>query len=444
MASKKEKPPLSVTHPELAKEADGWDPKLITHGSNRKVMWRCSRDHNWFESPNKRAGRGFGCPFCSGNRVLVGFNDLSTTHSALSREAFGWDPSTLSQGSNKRVSWKCSEGHTWMSPVARRAGTQKSACPYCSGQKVLTGLNDLQTRFPEIALQAFGWDPSSISSGSNKKMEWKCPLGHHWVASIYSRTSMGTGCAVCNNLKISVGYNDLLTTHPRIALQADGWNPQTLVSGTAKRMPWICQRGHKWKSSVNHRTERNQGCPYCSNKLLMKGFNDLATTHPDIAKEALECDPTTIKGSLAKNIWWICQDGHQWLATPLNRTKHQSGCPTCTKGGFDPNKDGYLYLLNHKEWGMLQIGITNFPSKRMTTHKKLGWDISEIRGPMEGHLTQQWETAILRMLKAKGADLSNSKIAGKFDGYSEAWSQANFEVKSIKELMGLTEEFEER
>ena len=62
---------------------------------------------------------------------------------------------------------------------------------------------------------------------------------------------------------------------------------------------------------------------------------------------------------------------------------------------------------------------------------------------MDGHLTQQWEPAILRMLKAKGADLSNSKIPGKFDGYSEAWSKNKFPVKSIKELMRLAEEFEE-
>lgn len=61
---------------------------------------------------------------------------------------------------------------------------------------------------------------------------------------------------------------------------------------------------------------------------------------------------------------------------------------------------------------------------------------------MEGHLIQQWEKAILRMLKAKGADLSNSKIAGKFDGYSEAWSKSTFDAKSIKELMRFTEEFE--
>ena len=63
---------------------------------------------------------------------------------------------------------------------------------------------------------------------------------------------------------------------------------------------------------------------------------------------------------------------------------------------------------------------------------------------MDGHLTQQWESAILRMLKARGADLSNAKIAGKFDGYSEAWSKSTFQVKTIKELMRLTEEFEEK
>jgi hypothetical protein len=91
---------------------------------------------------------------------------------------------------------------------------------------------------------------------------------------------------------------------------------------------------------------------------------------------------------------------------------------------------------------MLQVGITNDPEKRLKQHKKLGWEVIENRGPMDGHLTQQWETAILRMLKAKGADLSNIKIAGKFDGYSEAWSKNKFPVKSIKELMRFTEDFE--
>ena len=131
------------------------------------------------------------------------------------------------------------------------------------------------------------------------------------------------------------------------------------------------------------------------------------------------------------------------LAT-LNRTSHNSGCPSCAEYGFIPDKAGYLYFLSHSKWNMYQVGITNSPDKRIGSHNKLGWELLEIRGPMEGHLTQQWETAILRMLKAGGADLSNSKIAGRFDGYSEAWSKSTFPVNSIKELMRLTEEFEEK
>jgi hypothetical protein len=69
--------------------------------------------------------------------------------------------------------------------------------------------------------------------------------------------------------------------------------------------------------------------------------------------------------------------------------------------------------------------------------------IIEVSKKMMGRDALVYETSILQMLKAKGADLSNSKIAGKFDGYSEAWSKSTFPVKSIKELMRLTEEFEE-
>ena len=102
-----------------------------------------------------------------------------------------------------------------------------------------------------------------------------------------------------------------------------------------------------------------------------------------------------------------------------------------------------MYFIEQLDWEMLQIGIINIPDDRLNRHERLGWKTKELRGPMDRHLTQQWETAILRMLKAKGADLSNSKIAGKFDGYSEAWSKNKFPVKSIKEFMRLTEEFEE-
>ena len=51
---------------------------------------------------------------------------------------------------------------------------------------------------------------------------------------------------------------------------------------------------------------------------------------------------------------------------------------------------------------------------------------------MKGYLAQQWETAILCMLKAKSVDLSNEKIVGNFDGYSEAWGKSNCLLNLLK------------
>ena len=447
--TKKVKQPLSVTHPELAKEADGWDPAEFTFGSNKKQKWKCALGHNWLETPNKRSGRGDNCPFCSGKRVLVGFNDLKTTHPNIAKQAYEWDPTTVTKGSNKRLDWICENKHIWTIAVSNRT-SQQSGCPVCSGFRTLAGVNDLQTLFPTIAQEAFGWIPSIVSPGSNKKFKWKCSKGHIWSAIVVSRTSQNTGCPVCANLEIVFGFNDLETLYPNIACDADGWNPRETGIGTDQIKSWKCRFGHKYEASVNKRTKRNQGCPVCANKRVIVGLNDLASTHPELASEAFGWDPTTVnagRGSRksSEKRLWKCKVGHTWKATPASRTNsnHQSGCPSCSIAGFRPDDEGYLYFLEHPGWNMYQIGISNVPKRRIKDHNRIGWNLLELRGPMDGHLTQQWETAILRMLKAKGADLSNEKIAGKFDGYSEAWSKSKFEVYSIRELMQLTEEFED-
>lgn len=45
--------------------------------------------------------------------------------------------------SHRKVWWICSKGHEWQAAVSTRNGGNK--CPYCAGQKVLPGNNDLQT-----------------------------------------------------------------------------------------------------------------------------------------------------------------------------------------------------------------------------------------------------------------------------------------------------------
>jgi hypothetical protein len=506
---------LATTHPELAKQADGWDPTQISSGSSKKMNWLCGSGHSWQATIASRAGtdarQALGCPICSGQKVLTGFNDLATTHPELAKQAVGWDPTKISRGNSEKRSWQCEKGHRWEAVTSSR--THGSGCPKCSGRTAELGESDLATTHPELAREAVGWDPTKFRAGSSsQKLLWRCEFGHEWKVSIAVRTSKKSGCPTCANRIVEVGFNDLATTHPELARQADGWDPSTVTAGRATKLNWVCDKQHRWSATLNNRTSssrktkealcpvctgakllsgfndlatthpeiakqavgwdpslvsagsqeklkwicvrgheflsivgnrtgRNDSCPYCSNSLVLSGFNDLATTHPEIAKQAVGWDPTMYLGGTNKKFKWRCEEGHEWLASANGRTQG-NGCPKCAKYGFNPGNDGWLYLLRHTRWEMLQIGITNSPDSRLKKHGSKGWELLELRGPMNGQLTRDWETSILKMLKTHGADLGPTGIAGRFDGYTESWMEESFPVASLKALMDQVREDE--
>ncbi len=363
---------------------------------------------------------------------------LSITHPELAKEAYGWNPNEFTSGMRQKKSWICKKNHIWEAPIYSRRGGR--GCPVCSNYQTQSGVNDLATLFPKIAEEANGWDPTKANAGSSKKVSWKCSQGHIWEAVIDTRVR-GTDCPYCSGRYAIVGTNDLATLNPELAKQAYGWDPTSLTLKSGQIRNWKCNQGHIWESSPHKRSKN--GCPYCAHQKVLAGFNDLATTHPELSREAYGWDPTAVIAGSHTKLQWKCADNHVWSAILKNRSKG-IGCPTCATTSFDPNAEGWIYLIENDEWLMSKVGITNNPKNRVALHLSRGWQIVDIRGPMEGHLAQQWEAAILQLLAAKGADLSNSKIAGKFDGYSEAWSKSTFEAKSIKELMRLTEEFEEK
>ena len=449
MSTKKEKFPLSVTHPELAKEAVGWDPTTVTAGSNKKKYWRCTNGHEWEALVSNRS-RGRGCKVCSnitnaenklGKKVITR-QLLSKTHPEISAEIVRVEKYALKKiktNSARMFTWSCSLGHEYLNTPNNRSRGQ--ACPYCSGRKVLIGFNDLATTHPLLAAQAYGWDPTTITYGTSKKLLWQCRIGHTWGAIVNLRSSQDTDCPICTGKIALAGFNDLATTHPDIASQANGWDPTQFTFGSSKKMAWKCSEGHRWSAVIQSRTPSFEWKP--SRKL--RPLTILATDDLITSSRIQDVISTIRKFSKISDLDF--QGEVDTSPSPRDSlksilTSRGRGCPTCAISGFDPNSTAWLYFLTHSDWQMFQIGITNDPDKRLGQHKKIGWEVLELRGPMEGHLTQQWETAILRMLKAKGADLSNSKIAGKFDGYSEAWSKSTFEIKSIKELMRLTQEFE--
>lgn len=425
---------LQSTHPEIALEADGWDPTKYSAGMGKKVDWVCSKGHRYSSVIHSRT-KGVGCPVCSNRKILVGTNDLQTTHPTIAKEAYGWDPKEFVAGSDTVAKWKCAKGHFYQSAIKNRA-LKNTNCTVCLNREVVAGVNDLLTTHPALANQAHGWDPTTVSGESHQKLGWQCGFGHTWKAMVNSR-ARGRDCPVCSNQIVLKGSNDLATTNPDIAQQAFEWDPSTVTAGTKSKRLWKCDKGHVWDAPVNTRfRESGHGCPFCSNHRLLVGYNDFATTHPHLLGEVDGWDPTAIiAGSRIKKSW-KCLEGHTWQTSIGSRTgSKESGCPTCAKYGFDPNKNGWLYFLIQKQWGLLQIGITNVPEQRLKKHSNSGWELLDLKGPMDGFLAREWEGFILKYITNLGHKVGSKDIAGSFDGYTESWKISDFSPKTLAEIM---------
>ena len=55
---------LSETHPEIAKEALGWNPKIVLAESHEKIAWKCLNNHIWVEKIINRTENNMNCPKC--------------------------------------------------------------------------------------------------------------------------------------------------------------------------------------------------------------------------------------------------------------------------------------------------------------------------------------------------------------------------------------------
>lgn len=259
-------------------------------------------------------------------------------------------PSYVPKSSNKKVWWICEHGHEWQEVINNRIKNRN--CPYCSGHKVWPGFNDLATTHPELASE---WHPTKngdlipqqINKGSEKLVWWICEKGHEWQARPYSRSGMGAGCPVCAGKKILPGFNDLNSICPNLSAQ---WHPtknapltpKEVTVSCNKKIWWQCSKGHEWQTTIAHRS-RGLGCPYCSGRRVIPGETDLATTHPELAKQWHltkngNLKPSDVKAGSPKKVWWQCPTcNHEWEASLNNRSKGR-GCPLCAKMRRKTNK----------------------------------------------------------------------------------------------------------
>ena len=229
--------------------------------------------------------------------------------------------------------------------------------------------NSLGKLFPEIAKE---WDyesnmdmtPFVFSAYSNEMVDWKCKKGHKYSSTISSRTQQKCGCPYCSGHKVWIGFNDLETIRPELAKEWDYEKnypllPSQFTVGSGQKVWWKCKYGHEWDEIISSRTKRQTGCPYCSNHRLLKGFNDMVTTNPEIAQEwnykkngqfkpedFIEGQGSIPRNPLIANTLYLSKDIEKWGSGFRRITE---ACQKSnTKVKFEIRKNGFMVIFYRK------------------------------------------------------------------------------------------------
>lgn len=237
---------------------------------------------------------------------------------------------------------------------------------------------------------------------------------------------------ILEQIKSKLDTRSLSVEYPELSKE---WNyerngnltPQMFYSGCGDRVWWRCSKGHEWKAAIHSRSKGSVGCPYCSNTKVLQGFNDLATTDPDIAMEWHpskngELLPQGVTRRTGKKVWWVCSEGHEYQMKVYHRTTGHK-CPYCIgRSAISGEND---FTIHHPElldeWDYKKNeGMS--PSDYLPGSEKKVWWICR-------HCGYSWSTIIANRVKGHGCpecgkQLGNSKaLETKIQRYGsfESW-----------------------
>lgn len=200
---------------------DGIVPSAIACSAAKpKIQWKCSLGHSWTASINSRVScskrYNSGCPYCSNEKTLPGFNDFATWCKKNSRQFLlkEWDysknivaPNEIAPTYSKnKIWWICKKGHSFSTKLGNRV-CRDSNCPICSNRVIVAGINDFETWCKNNKREKLldEWDfnenrytPQELNYGSAIHINWRCVKGHKWNTELRQRTMFSeTNCPKC-------------------------------------------------------------------------------------------------------------------------------------------------------------------------------------------------------------------------------------------------------
>ena len=292
------------------------------------------------------------CPYCSGRRLLRGYNslaaiypDIAASYSKRNKQSADEVLST----SPKFVYWDCDEcGGTYLAPLQEKInGTAK--CPYCNDKRVLPGYNSVAVRYPEAAARLSSKNEKTadeILATSNRSYYVDCDkCGEPYLDRLQDIIAGEDECPYCNDRRVLSGYNSVAVKYPDIAKRWSDKNEKTAdeVLPTDRGSYYLnCPEcGGAYPAKLQEAIAGKDECPYCSDRKVLPGYNSFDVKHPDLMEEwdyranYVLADPKQIKDTCTTRVWWICRKNqdHVYPMTVKNRVMYEKrgreACPYC-------------------------------------------------------------------------------------------------------------------
>lgn len=209
----------------------------------------------------------------------------------------------------------CLKCRCYSSRAPRHILNKPNACSICSGKELRVGVNDALTAQPRLKeiwnTELNSSTPENYTRQHAAKVWINCSKCRQTnLRKVSDAVNSPFSCVVCSGKKAAPGKGlsssrSLMKTWD----PSNGLDPETIPLNSTLIAKWICDRGHRWTVAIVHRAKLGWGCPYCSGQRVLKGFNDLATTFPELAQQVSprsKLSANEVSKSSWRELLWEC------------------------------------------------------------------------------------------------------------------------------------------
>ena len=400
--------------------------KPLAPYENSRTPWKsqcliCKR----IVSPNysKVRERGHQCGYCAGTLV-----DPVEAVSLMKKANL--KPLTSYAGSKSPWRCICKKCKREVTPSYTQVLSRGTGCKFCGKRAV-----DPQEAF-DLMVKS-GVRPREKYKGADTPWKSQCLSCGKTVTPTFSNVRTGhDGCRFCAQ-KVTAFKKTKTKTEIFRYLKSQGYVPIRGAVFVDSKSPIECRHlpcGRIVKTRYFSIQQGRGCCNYCGTQEGAKKWaKKIGDVNPILKKKGITLLEKDLKGMREKHRVQCKKCNLIWSAR-LSSITSDIGCPNCALYGMKPQLVSYIYLIKHRQFGSIKLGIANSNKSRdrVDKHMEKGWEIYKIKTYSSGVEARRVETECLKYFrKVKNLEPHLSKLDLPQGGWTETFDANDIKPSTI-------------